>query len=225
MKFTSHILTNDLPFQTVLRENSDDWLSLVIFFASLTFLVALIYRNPQVLSSLITRTFKSNADKLYFSSPAIDSVDRILLFLIYFSGSFLCLQFLELQQFTPHATWVLLTLPLFFVLYFVVPFYFVVFALGMHKNGIHLLRKQSALFFLFGLVLIMLGGFFFIDISSKWILQFIFMGLSLIVLILIHFRIFRELVSSGVSVYYIFIYFCTLEILPFAFLWVLISRF
>lgn len=225
MKANSLLLLNDLPFETALREQSSDWLALVIFFSGLIGLVTLIYRNPQVLSSLIIRAFKSNTDKLYFSTPAIDSVDRLVLFLIYFSGCFLCFRFFELPEKGSYALWILFALPLVLIIYFVLPYFSVSFVLGEQKKAKHILRNQGAPFFLFGITLIALGGFLFVDFSSKWVLQTIFLSLLLIVLIWIHLRVFRELVMLGVSVYYIFIYFCTLELLPIAFLWVFFSRF
>lgn len=225
MKATSLMLLYDIPFETALREHSSDWSALVIFFSGLMGIVALIYRNPQVMSSLIIRAFKSNSDKLYFSTPAIDSVDRLILFLIYFSGCYLCLRFFDLPETVPYAFWLLFALPLVLVLYFIVPYYSVFFTLGEQKKAKHILRNQGAPFYLFGIALIALGGFLFVDFSSIWVLQISFLSLSLIVLIWIHLRVFRELVLSGVSVYYIFIYFCSLELLPIAFLWVFFLRF
>lgn len=218
------IMQNNLGFETLKRSTNADWFGLLMFFSGLIFLLVLFYRNPQILNSLIARIFKNDSEKLFFSAPAIDSIDRIFLFWIYLSTTLLAVHFFVDQELNLFWSFLIYALPVLAILYFIVPFYLLSIVLGFSKHARLILAKQSNLLFFFGLSLLPIVGFLFFDsfylIYVKWVIALIFAG----TLLWIHLRVFRELIINGYGVYYIFMYFCTLEILPVSIIWVLITR-
>jgi hypothetical protein len=217
-------MQNKLAFETLKRSTNADWFGLLMFFLGLIFLLVLFYRNPQILNSLISRIFKNDSEKLFFSAPAIDTIDRIFLFLIYLSTTLLTVHFFVEQELNLFWRFLIYSLPLLAILYFILPFYFISLVVGFSKHARHILAKQSNLLFFFGLALLPIVGFLFFDSYSliyvKWVIALILAS----TLLWIHLRVFRELIINGYGVYYIFMYFCTLEILPVSIIWVLITR-
>lgn len=219
------LLQTELPFETVRRVEQTDWFGMTLFFLGLILLIILLYRNPSVLASLVSRSFRNDTEKLYFSAPAIDSLDKLLLYLIYGCTSILSIYFFVEQEFDSSWRFALYLLPVGLVLFFIVPFLLTAFVVGFYKLSRIILAKQSPLLFLFGLLLLPAGGFLFFNTDVLLYARSVIFILSILFVLWMHFRVFRELIVGGFPVYYIFVYFCTLEILPIAFIWVLITRF
>lgn len=213
-----------LPFETIERSTKSDWFGLVLFFTGILSLIILQYRNPNVLISLFSRATKNDTEKLYFSAPAIDSVDRIFLFVIYLCSTILSIHFFVESHFDASIRWVLYLLPVALLIFFTIPLLITAQLVGYNKYFYYLIRKQAPLLFLFGLGLLPVGGLIFVDATYFLYVQALILLLFLFVLVWLHFRMARALILEGFPFYFIFMYFCTLEILPIAFLWVWISR-
>jgi hypothetical protein len=50
------------------------------------------------------------------------------------------------------------------------------------------------------------------------------LGIVIMLFVWIHIRVAQDLILEQIPIYYIFMYFCTLEILPLFTIWVWISR-
>ncbi len=221
---TGIILQEALPFDTPLKVTKADWFGLTLFFVGLFFFMILLYRNPVILRSLVARTIKSNSDKLYFSAPAIDTIDKILLFLIYWIGAILVVHFFIEAQFLPQIRWMLYLVPVGILLYWFIPFFLISQLLGFTKISLAIWKKQVPIIFLAGLVLLSAGLLLFVDLAYEEYFKLLIFSILIVFYFWIHLRVWREFILSGFKFYYIFMYFCTLEILPFAFLWVWFSR-
>lgn len=220
----STLLINELPFETAIRVTNADWFGLSLFIVNLILLVVLLYRNPSVISSLFLRIFKNDGEKLYFSAPAIDSVDRVLLFLIYLLSSNLTLYSFFDGSFYDKLGFAIFTIPVAIVLFFAIPFFLTSVLLGFVKLSRSISSKQSPLLFVSGLIQLPVGLLIFFESYNMLHLRIMFLVFAAIMLLWLHFRVIRMLLINGFSMYYIFVYFCTLEILPLAFFWVWLSR-
>lgn len=222
---TDNLLQTEMPFETLARVNKADWMGLFLFFAGLLFFIILLYRNPVVLRSLVIRVFKNDTEKLYFSAPAIDSVDKILLFTIYLCGSVLAVHFFLEIQFFESLHFLIYLAPIAVLIFLALPFFLVAQLLGFVKITVLVWRKQIPIFYLLGILLLPLGSLLFVDPHyQEGFKVLIYIVLSLFFL-WIHVRVTRELILAGFKFYYIFLYFCTLEILPVLYFWVWLSRF
>lgn len=213
-----------LPFETIERSSKADWFGLILFFAGILSLIVLLYRNPNVLFSLFSRALKNDTEKLYFSAPAIDSVDRIFLFIIYMCSTILSIHFFVEEHFNASLRWVLYLSPVAILLFFSLPLIGTAQVVGFTKFSLYLLKKQAPILFLFGLILLPVGGLLFVDTAYFFYIQVLLVVLFFSVLLWLHIRVVRTLIVEGFPFYFIFMYFCTLEILPFALFWVWFSR-
>jgi hypothetical protein len=214
----------EIPFETIKRSTPADWYGLLLFFTGLLSLIVLLHRNPNVLVSLFTRLLKNDSDKLYFSAPAIDSLDRIFLSVIYLCSTLLSIHFFLENRFDNSLRWLLYLTPLAAILYFSLPFMFIARVVGFTKFSWYLLKKQMPIVFLFGLILLPIGGLLFLDIQSTIYIQVLILILFSLFLVWLHFRVVSALIVEGFPLYFIFMYFCSLEILPLIFSWVWLSR-
>jgi hypothetical protein len=218
------LLVSELPFETGIRVTNADWFGLSLLLVNLILLIILLYRNPLVLTSLFQRLLKNDQEKLYFSAPAIDSVDRLLLFVIYFLASNLTLYSFFDDVLYRRLGFSLFILPVVIVLFFLIPFFLTALLLDFVKLSRAIALKQTPLLFVFGLIQLPLGLVVFFESYDITQLRLLFLLSAAVVLVWLHLRVIRILLINGFSAYYIFMYFCTLEILPTAFFWVWLSR-
>jgi len=214
-----------VPFETPLRANQTDWLGLSLLLVCVTLFMILQFRNPSAIGSVISRSIRENSSKLYFASPAIDSVDKILMYALFFFGTNSCLHYLFADT-SPSSgfTFLIYLIPLAWVVFLILPFNLVFFISGVHKQGATILKHQLPVLFLAGISSVPLGVGLFLNLNYSYSIQIIFLATMTLFFVWMHIRVFRELIVEHVSFLYIFIYFCTLEILPLLTLWVWISR-
>lgn len=217
-------MNQEILFETVLRTTKTDWFGVTLFFSGLTLLIAVLYRNPLVIKSLIIRSFKSESEKLYFSAPAVDSIDRLLLTLIFLVSSMLSIHYFVEIHFSSSIRFLLYSLPLLVVSFFVIPFKIISFLIGFSKLSNSVLRRQLPIIHLFGIIVLIFEGLLFVEFGYSIQLNLIILGVLGAGFLWMHIKAISQLIRSGFSVYYIFIYFCTLEILPIAFLLVWMLR-
>lgn len=219
------VLLQSQAFETLPRTDRVDWLGLMLLLFGLILLMALQYRNPHAIASMVARSFRETTKKLYFAAPAIDSIDKSLFFLIFFSGGALCAHYLIGSSHLSGWGLVLLyALPLLFLLFLALPLRIVAFIAGYQKTTSKIIRRQLPVLFLMGVILLPLGALMFLNIDfSSFIKAMIVFTVGTLV-IWLHVRVFRDLILEQISIYYIFMYFCTLEILPMFIFWVWIWR-
>lgn len=173
---------------------------------------------------MVSRSFRVTTKKLYFASAAIDSIDKLLFSLIYIISGALCAHFLlnnlidGLLQYTAYF------LPVYLLLVLFVPMRLVAIVSGFEKAVSKIVKRQMPVIYLTGLVLLLVGVLLYlkIDVRSFW--NWTFLGILVLFYFWIHIRIVQDLILEQISIIYIFMYFCTLEILPLFIFWVWISR-
>ncbi len=212
------------PFQTIPRIDRVDWMGLTLLVSGLILLMILQYRNPGAIGSMVARSVRETSKKLYFAAPAIDSIDKLLFSLIYLVSGGLCVHFLFEEILFDTVPYMAYLAPLLLILFLFVPIRFLGFVVGYDKSLSKIIKRQMPLVFLTGIALLVLGLILFLKIDIGSLGVWVFMSLLLLFLLWMHVRVFQDLILDQISIFYIFMYFCTLEILPIFVLGVWISR-
>lgn len=212
-------------FETLPRTDRVDVLGLSLLVGGLVLLMLLQFRNPSAIPSMLSRSFRETNKKLYFASAAVDSIDKLLFFAIYFTGGALCLHYV-LEGFNLHTLAVPLVylLPLLLLAFWVLPLRITAIISGYNKEVSKILKRQLPVLFLIGVVFIPFGLLFYIHIDFGLALNYVVLSIVVLLFVWIHIRVAQDLILEQISIYYIFMYFCTLEILPLFIIWVWISR-
>ena len=219
-----HLLQTQ-QFETLPRFEHVDVLGLSLLVGGLILLMLLQFRNPSAIPSMLTRSFRETNKKLYFASAAIDAIDKLLFFGIYLTGGALCLHYM-LSGFNLQSLYrpVIYFLPFILLAFLVLPLQITALVSGQNKAVSKILKRQLPVLFLIGVVFIPFGLLFYINIDFGQSLNFMVLGIVVILFVLIHIRVGQDLILEQIPMYYIFMYFCTLEILPIFTIWVWISR-
>jgi hypothetical protein len=183
------------------------------------------FRNPSAIPSMLSRSFRETNKKLYFASAAIDSIDKLLFFGIYLTGGALCLHYM-LSGFNWQTLSgpIIYFLPLILLAFLVLPLRITALVSGHNKTVSKILKRQLPVLFLIGVVFIPFGLLFYINVDFGQTLNFMVLGIVIMLFVWIHIRVAQDLILEQIPIYYIFMYFCTLEILPLFTIWVWISR-
>jgi hypothetical protein len=218
------ILLQSNPFESQPRIGHVDWIALSLLLSGLILLMILHYRNPSAINSMLSRSFRETTKKLYFATAAIDSIDKLLFSLIYVVSGALCVHFLFNELLDGLLQYTAYFLPVYLLLVLFVPMRFVAFVSGFEKPVAKIVKRQMPVIYLTGIVLLLVGVLLFlkIDLGSVW--NWTFLGALVLFYLWIHIRIVQDLILEQISIIYIFMYFCTLEILPLFIFWVWISR-
>ena len=115
-------------------------------------------------------------------------------------------------------------LPFILLAFLVLPLQITALVSGQNKAVSKILKRQLPVLFLIGVVFIPFGLLFYINIDFGQSLNFMVLGIVVILFVWIHIRVGQDLILEQIPMYYIFMYFCTLEILPIFTIWVWISR-
>jgi hypothetical protein len=225
MKQHFHHLLQTQPFETLPRTDRMDVLALSLLVSGLILLMLLQFRNPSAIPSMLSRSFRETNKKLYFASAAIDSIDKLLFFGIYLTGGALCLHYM-LSGFNWQTLSgpIIYFLPLILLVFLVLPLRITALVSGQNKAVSKILKRQLPVLFLIGVVFIPFGLLFYINFDFGQSLNFMVLGIVVILFVWIHIRVGQDLILEQIPMYYIFMYFCTLEILPIFTIWVWISR-
>jgi hypothetical protein len=225
MSSPSLVLLQSNTFETLPRMSSVDWIGLSFLLSGLMFLMFLQYRNPSAIGSMLARSFRETTKKLYFASAAIDSIDKLLFSLIFIVSGALCVHFLLDTPRTGVLQIVSYFLPVYILLVLFVPMRLVAFVSGFEKPISKIVKRQMPVIYLTGVVLLLIGTLLFLKIDLATIWDWMFLLILVFFFVWIHIRIIRDLILEQISIVYIFMYFCTLEILPLFIFWVWISRY
>lgn len=225
MKQPFQYLLQTPPFETLPRTDRVDVLGLSLLVGGLILLMLLQFRNPSAIPSMLSRSFRETNKKLYFASAAIDSIDKLLFFGIYLTGGALCLHYM-LSGFNWQTLSgpIIYFLPLILLAFLVLPLRITALVSGHNKAVSKIIKRQLPVLFLIGVVFIPFGLLFYINIDFGQTLNFMVMGIAVMLFVWIHIRVAQDLILEQIPIYYIFMYFCTLEILPLFTIWVWISR-
>lgn len=212
-------------FETLPRMERVDWTGLILLFMVLFLLMLLQYRNPNAITSMVARAFRETTKKLYFASPAIDTIDKLLFFGIYLTSGALCVHY-ALLEFELKSTGIFLKYfsPLIILAFWVLPLRFTAIVSGHNKEVLKILKRQMPVLFLTGIILIPFAILFYINSDYRHLLNFVVLGIMVSFVAWIHVRVIYDLILEQISIYYIFMYFCILEILPLFIIWIWISR-
>jgi hypothetical protein len=115
-------------------------------------------------------------------------------------------------------------LPLILLAFLVLPLRITALVSGHNKTVSKILKRQLPVLFLIGVVFIPFGLLFYINVDFGQTLNFMVLGIVIMLFVWIHIRVAQDLILEQIPIYYIFMYFCTLEILPLFTIWVWISR-
>jgi hypothetical protein len=225
MKQPFQYLLQTPPFEALPRTDRVDVLGLSLLVCGLVFLMLLQFRNPSAIPSMLSRSFRETNKKLYFASAAIDSIDKLLFFGIYLTGGALCLHYM-LRGFNWQTLSgpIIYFLPLILLAFLVLPLRITALVSGHNKTVSKILKRQLPVLFLIGVVFIPFGLLFYINVDFGQTLNFMVLGIVIMLFVWIHIRVAQDLILEQIPIYYIFMYFCTLEILPLFTIWVWISR-
>jgi hypothetical protein len=214
MASLAFILLQIEPFETLPRLNRVDWLGVAFLFAGLSLLIILHYRNPSAISSMIMRSIRETSKKLYFALPAIDSLDKLLFTTIFIISGAFCVHFLLSDLLSGIALFVAYLFPFLLMLFLFMPLRFIGFVSGNTKVISQIVQSQMPIVYLAGLMLLLIGMLLFLQIELGVYWRWVFGVLVLVNLLWLHVRVIRDLIQHQISMFYIFMYFCTLEILP-----------
>jgi hypothetical protein len=225
MKQPFQYLLQTPPFEALPRTDRVDVLGLSLLVCGLVFLMLLQFRNPSAIPSMLSRSFRETNKKLYFASAAIDSIDKLLFFGIFLTGGALCLHYM-LSGFNVQTLSgpIIYFLPLILLAFLVLPLRITALVSGHNKTVSKILKRQLPVLFLIGVVFIPFGLLFYINVDFGQTLNFMVLGIVIMLFVWIHIRVAQDLILEQIPIYYIFMYFCTLEILPLFTIWVWISR-
>ncbi len=225
MNSTLFVLLQTQAFETLPRTDRVDWIGLMLLLLGMILLMILQYRNPNAISSMVSRSFRETTKKLYFAAPAIDSIDKSLFFMIFFSGGALCVHYLlGVNQLGWAKLLLVYSIPLLFLLFLALPLRIVAFVAGYQKPTSKIIKRQLPVLFLMGIVLLPMGALLFLNLDFPQFIEVTIIATMIVLVIWLHVRVFRDLFLEQISIYYIFMYFCTLEILPMFVFWVWIWR-
>jgi hypothetical protein len=218
------LLLQSYPFETIPRANNVDWIGMSFLLTSLVTLMFLQYRNPSAIGSMVARSFQETSKKLYFAAPAIDSIDKLLFSIIYYFSGALCIHILFHEFLEGGAKIMAYSFPIILVFFLFGPMRIAGFISGTDKAISKIVKRQMPIIYLKGLMLLMIGILLFLRIETVLIWNWIILILLASFLIWLHIRIAKDLILEQISILYIFMYFCTLEILPIFIFVVWISR-
>lgn len=224
MALWAAVMLQSDPFETIPRFNNVDGIGMSFLLTSLITLMVLQYRNPSAIGSMVARSFQETSKKLYFAAPAIDSIDKLLFSTIYFFSGALCIHLLLHEFLDGMAKIVAYSFPIIVVFFLFVPMRVAGFVSGFDKSISKIIKRQMPIVYLTGLMFLMIGILLFLRLEIDIIWNWTILILIATFLIWLHVRVIKDLILEQISIFYIFMYFCTLEILPLFIIGVWISR-
>lgn len=222
----SLLLEASTLFEVAERYTPVDFTTTALFVLGLIFFITIQYKNQSVLNDLFSMSFNIHLALSGKKMKNQDTLDKIILgFIFLVSSSLLIYHFTRDLVFSNLSSQIgLYALPLILIAFFALPLYLVGLLLGERKTILIIFDKILPVLFLLGIILLALSLILFFQVEWLSYMSRTLIGLILLFILWIHVIGMLELIQRGFSLFYIFMYFCTLEILPLVFVWVYFSR-